>query len=1098
MKISLLKDQASATDAFGGHGWVADTLVKLLRDSADVRFIGLLGAWGSGKSTVVRLAEQELAEETTGPTNIIFTYDAWLHQSDPPRRAFIEAFVSFLVSRGISTSDDWKLELDEVQRRVETHTVESTPTLTPWGTGIIMSLLLLPVGARLTAGSWIAATIGWLLICLPFLIAALNWWCWRPQRNPLKPSFYKRQNLLRHRGENNGKSVLSAFVNRSVDKTTNRIVKTPEPTSIEFRSVFFRIIEAVSSKERRFIFILDNLDRISEDDALTIWSTFRSLFAHSERANNINNSFKVVIPLDFNSLHNLYKKDKSDKDEAVDRVQSLLDKSFDAVLRVGPPVASDWHAYLETGIRRAIDGISDEDAYAARAIYHSAIQSNNRSSLVTPREINSYINAICIILMQRGTGVSMASACYYSCFTNRGDVFKIDDVLSQKPQGFTVINRIDPDWRRDVAAIHFGVPADRALQLLLKDRIISAISEGNTKQFSELEQVRGFDVVLQQLLTEDELKIPRFYANLSAMLSDAALVGPAKTSVRRRLQLAALDFDAWDDLNSLTASGLGKIVRGSNALTARHVLESLAVETALAAVSAEAWIQNAEAVADADPSYLPDRITVPFGAEFYLSAIAAAQKTTVLSKELKRLTTVATPSDLGEQLAELAAADNFASSTLSLIAAMRATGKRCDWQDITTGARERVEGTSRRPALNGLTALLAMPSASAETLDTLGRSGSLAHWFYELWQDEDIDELEIILSSIAIGWPTLPIGSHRGNSAAGYSILSKLDGLSSAETDTLTTALMKAIQLRPPLVVRGLIEFAESHAGSRRVLLKVVRQAFNQNIVSRLYVSDLIDKIKFLYEDGRLDGREIVSSASSYVDFWLHAQQKLDEATFALLIYRVPASRIPEAAELVIANKSKGFSTENWSDQIQSDNPTVKAIARLGSVGKKVNVGNNLASGINKLFDNILDGTTSSLENDIDWAGLLSHLEEEGIQSVAQHLCDRLISADNSGRSRFIENISVGFWKQKQVQKLSDRLVRGLAMPLAASSDKSHLDLIADNAEILSNFVRKARKPIRHELGEILNRQFNNELLSSEGRQKAFAAWNIPSTASAK
>ena len=82
-KLNFIRDVAAETDFFGSHDPVAKAISAAIAQNTDLKVIGLLGRWGSGKSTVVKHVQKHLAADTGVKTHI-FCYDAWLHQSDPP------------------------------------------------------------------------------------------------------------------------------------------------------------------------------------------------------------------------------------------------------------------------------------------------------------------------------------------------------------------------------------------------------------------------------------------------------------------------------------------------------------------------------------------------------------------------------------------------------------------------------------------------------------------------------------------------------------------------------------------------------------------------------------------------------------------------------------------------------------------------------------------------------------------------------------------------------------------------------------------------------------------------------------------------------
>jgi hypothetical protein len=60
-------------------------------------------------------------------------------------------------------------------------------------------------------------------------------------------------------------ALLSFLARKDVERRKERVVKTPEPTAIEFQATFQKILAAIVQPGRRFVFIVDNLDRLSSD-----------------------------------------------------------------------------------------------------------------------------------------------------------------------------------------------------------------------------------------------------------------------------------------------------------------------------------------------------------------------------------------------------------------------------------------------------------------------------------------------------------------------------------------------------------------------------------------------------------------------------------------------------------------------------------------------------------------------------------------------------------------------------------------------------------------------------------------------------------------
>ena len=90
----LLRDDPATEDEFGTHGDIASLIRDEILHSEEGRSLAVVGDWGSGKSTVVRLLRR--LEQEKDHSAHVFIYDAWAHQGDPLRRAFLDDLTQFL------------------------------------------------------------------------------------------------------------------------------------------------------------------------------------------------------------------------------------------------------------------------------------------------------------------------------------------------------------------------------------------------------------------------------------------------------------------------------------------------------------------------------------------------------------------------------------------------------------------------------------------------------------------------------------------------------------------------------------------------------------------------------------------------------------------------------------------------------------------------------------------------------------------------------------------------------------------------------------------------------------------------------------------
>lgn len=133
----LLADTPVETDAFGGHGRVARSIVEVVQTERGGRSIGLEGGWGAGKSTIVKLASKFLTQ-TRDSTFKVSVFDMWAHQDDPLRRTLLEDLITRIKEFEWVDKERWDRRLDELTKRRSEDTTSVVPRLT--GAGLWFAL----------------------------------------------------------------------------------------------------------------------------------------------------------------------------------------------------------------------------------------------------------------------------------------------------------------------------------------------------------------------------------------------------------------------------------------------------------------------------------------------------------------------------------------------------------------------------------------------------------------------------------------------------------------------------------------------------------------------------------------------------------------------------------------------------------------------------------------------------------------------------------------------------------------------------------------------------------------------------------------------
>ena len=262
----FIRDEPADTDFLGSHGRLATSIATVISQTRDLKVIGLLGSWGAGKSTVVRLLQQSLRDldKKTGESTFCFFYDAWLHQNDPPRRAFLETLIDYLINEKQTKQEVWQRKLDALNRKTEKSETTSTPTLTASGKLIAFSLLFWPISFSLLGHDWFEAAfkekahlhdkipviVGGALFLLPIIILFCTYLSWRPTWRIFSRKFVHATNWKTHKEPHRDDLIFSMFLNKEVQTQRNRITRAPDPSTIEFQEFFREIIGTVKGEKK--------------------------------------------------------------------------------------------------------------------------------------------------------------------------------------------------------------------------------------------------------------------------------------------------------------------------------------------------------------------------------------------------------------------------------------------------------------------------------------------------------------------------------------------------------------------------------------------------------------------------------------------------------------------------------------------------------------------------------------------------------------------------------------------------------------------------------------------------------------------------------
>lgn len=459
-------------DLFAGkvHERTADHIASLLRTEGSL-IIGIDGGWGAGKSNLIQMVEKKVDGQA-----IFFTYDAWGHQNDMPRRSILEELTSKITrSNALSKKDktEWedKLNLLMSQRREI-----STETIPKLSTGIILLslvMILTPIFSSI-AESLSSSVWRWkiAITSLPVIIIL----------------FYSLYRFFRLK-ERNFETLLSEFVclyqERTRRESSYETVFSKEPSSTQFKQW---MNELDASLQSPLILVFDNMDRLPTLKVQEFWAAIHSFFSEVKYE-----KIKVIIPFDRKHIISAFKGENSEDNRSYGN--DFIDKTFDIVYRIAPPTLSNWKGYFSSQWQTAF-GAQLSSEHSIKQIYDLLTESK------TPREIIAFINEC--VTIRKTCGESIPDE-YVALFVV--GKHKISDSPQKELLELTFLEALAYKYRNEetskyLSALYYQLSPDETLDIVYADQLRRELEKGETKLLQSLVTQSVFSDLLEHVIVD--------------------------------------------------------------------------------------------------------------------------------------------------------------------------------------------------------------------------------------------------------------------------------------------------------------------------------------------------------------------------------------------------------------------------------------------------------------------------------------------------------------------------------------------------------------------------------------------------------------------
>lgn len=368
------------------HNSIAPALKKILKDDTSPHTIGLFGAWGAGKSTVIEMVKND--DELDMP---VFIFDAWKYKDDTLRRTFLIKLVDFLKDNKIKIDEDILTPLYNSTTNSTTRNGDSVKDdEKPWYKKLWKAVRRF-------------ALLGILILSVIFIILFNTVWQHLSVADIFNTvlSFVASVSvlvvILKPAVEEIVKAAVSSLFSKQISQT-EIITKTIQQDRLnspeQFEAKFIEILEHVNKK---MVIVFDNIDRVQGDVAISMLTTIKT-FMYS----NAKNGLVFIVPCDPAAIEvQVEKYFYGSNDDHPDSfgAAEYLRKIFNLIIWIPDFINTDLEQYTKDLIGKTGEIstlLNDEDVIL---VINSAFSHN-------PREIIQFINnLIAMVISTRGTGV---------------------------------------------------------------------------------------------------------------------------------------------------------------------------------------------------------------------------------------------------------------------------------------------------------------------------------------------------------------------------------------------------------------------------------------------------------------------------------------------------------------------------------------------------------------------------------------------------------------------------------------------------------------------------------------------------------------------
>lgn len=557
----LISNRPCNKDLFEGkaHDKLAKAIADVISSDEKPSMIGIDGGWGSGKSNLVGMVSDHLnAICGEGEKKYhFFTYDVWGHQNDLPRRSILEELTTDLVSGEppILEEDKWKEKRDNLLSKKRNTKSKVVPKINYVIIAASVLIILTPFIGTISSvfnKQWLNIT----LAVLPYLIII-----GLVIRQRIK-------DLKKNEQEVNCKNFFTELFLLYNDKITENetfeTISEREPSSKQFNEWVKDIDDSLKEANKNLVIVFDNMDRLPKSKVQEFWAAIHSFFSEANYS-----KISVIVPFDRAHIQNAFQSediDNTDEDcestnEKRPRLKQricygndFINKTFDIVFSVPPPILSGWKKYFRDMWKEAFGPNTDADPDVLQ-IFDKLTPENS------PRKIIAFINSFVTLKKTADNTIEDKYIALY--IFGREHIAK--DPLSQILDP-TYLGALDFMYKNDqrmqecMSSLYYQLPSNDAMDVIFSNKLKVELDNNTPNTIVELKESNKYWSILFSAIL-DVTNIKNATLALTEILDDSeqersSKIWSALYKKAMKNMKSTTEYEEYEEYHKILASKL--------------------------------------------------------------------------------------------------------------------------------------------------------------------------------------------------------------------------------------------------------------------------------------------------------------------------------------------------------------------------------------------------------------------------------------------------------------------------------------------------------------------------------------------------------------